>query len=79
MNIPNKRQEFEYELKNKILNKELNSDKRVYLFTLNSGFLPRDANKVLKDLKNENKISFDFKLIVRDIHKIRSSSLITKK
>ncbi len=73
-NIPNKRQLFEKELKENILNKKLQSDIDIYLFTLNSGFLFKDTNKVLSDLKN--KIQFDFKLITSNIHKIRSPSPI---
>jgi len=76
MNIPNKRQLFEDELTSKILNRELISNKIVYLFTLSSGFLPKDANKVLKELKNQNKIDFEFATINGDIHKIKVLSLI---
>jgi three-Cys-motif partner protein len=79
MNVPNKRQLFEDELAIKILNKELISDRIVYLFALSNGFLPKDANKVLKELKNHNKIDFEFNIVTGDIHKIKVPSLIKLK
>ncbi len=75
-NIPNKRQVFESSLKEKILKKELRKDIDIYLFTLNEGFLIKDANSILKDLNNEGKIDIDFKLTSSDIHKIKTISEI---
>ncbi len=75
-NVPNKRQVFENALKRAILNYTLKTDKDVYLFTLNEGFLIKDANKVLKQLSKEKMINIDFKLINSDIHKIQTPSII---
>jgi hypothetical protein len=79
MNVPNKCQVFERDLTDKILNKEVLTDKDVYLFTLNNGFLPKDANKVLVNLKNNHKIDYSFKTINSDIHKITYKSIIAIK
>lgn len=73
-NIPTKRQLFEKSLEQCILEGKLVTDQEVYLFTLNEGFLPKDANSVLKQLKNDNKIDFNFKPTSSDIHKIHSPS-----
>jgi three-Cys-motif partner protein len=69
-NIPQKRQVFEEELQQHILKGNLKTDKDVYLFTLNRGFLPRDANPILKTLRGNKQISFTFKPITENIHKI---------
>jgi hypothetical protein len=76
LNVPNKRQVFESDLENKIIDRQLNSVISVYTFSLNNGFLPKDANKVLKELKSKGKIDFQFRLISSDIHKIKNASTI---
>ena len=53
---------FERELKTKILNKTLTTDKEIYLFTIANGFLPSYARKIVSQLVKDNKIqksSFD--------------------
>lgn len=70
-NVPKKRQVFERDLKDAILNLELKTGYEVYLFSLTKGFLAKDANPILDKLKSEKKISFDFKMIKEDIHKIK--------
>lgn len=74
--IPTKRQVFEESLKSKILNSELKTDLQVYLFSLNEGFLLKDANRILKELDKEEKITLDFKLTSSDVHKIGNGSII---
>lgn len=69
MNVPSKRQVFEENLRTKILNGTLKSNSDVYLFTLNEGFLPKDANLILKELHDNSKIKYDFKLVNSKIHK----------
>lgn len=69
-NIPSKRKLYEQELENKILNASLKTDFDVYLFSLNEGFLPRDANVILKKLKEAKKIESNFKMISEKVHKI---------
>ena len=66
--IPTKRQFFEQNLEHKILNKSLCSNIEVYSYTLNEGFLLKDANIILKKLRNK-KIIFDFNLITERLHK----------
>ena len=69
-NIPSKRQLFERSLEIKVLNLELITNYDVYLFTLNEGFLPKDANKILRKLIEEGKLKNDLKLVTSKIHKI---------
>jgi three-Cys-motif partner protein len=69
LNVPNKRQVFETNLRKKIIEKELKSNCDVYMYSLCEGFLPKDANLILKELKQTNKISFDFKMASSKIHK----------
>lgn len=76
MNIPSKRQVFEGDLKAKILSKIFCSDWEVYHYTLEEGFLLKDANVVLKSLKGNGKIDFDFKPITERLHKINIPSEI---
>ncbi len=75
-NTPSKKQIFINGLRNKILNQDLQNDKEVYLYSLNEGFLMKDANVILRDLENEGKVILDFKLINSDLHKIRNISHI---
>ncbi|HTR30417.1 MAG TPA: three-Cys-motif partner protein TcmP [Puia sp.] len=69
MNVPSKRQVFESNLRRKIMEKEIKSNREVYKYTLDEGFLPKDANLILKELRQGNKILFDFKLINSKVHK----------
>ncbi len=75
-NVPSKKQIFVSNLKEKILRQELKSDKEVYLFTLSEGFLMKEANIILKELEKEDKITYEFKPISSDLHKIKSNSPI---
>ena len=75
-NKPNKRQIFEKNLTGNILTKQLNNKHSVYLYSLNEGFLLKDANTVLSRLNTEKKIKFDFKLITSDLHKDKDNSKI---
>jgi len=65
-------------LKEKILRQELKTNYDTYLYTLNEGFLLKDANVILKDLKEKKKINFDFPLITSKMHK-ETVSLINLK
>lgn len=69
-NVPTKRQVFERKLKEQILNEHLRTDVEVYLFTLEEGFLPKDANRILRELIENRSISGDLTLISSKIHKI---------
>ena len=75
-NKPSKRQVFENSLSAGILNGELTTNYDVYLFGLNEGFLLKDVNSVLKKLKADNKVIFDFSLITTDLHKSKISEQI---
>ncbi|MGI8951921.1 MAG: three-Cys-motif partner protein TcmP [Chitinophagaceae bacterium] len=77
LNVPKKMQLFEQNLKNKILSRILKTDVDVYIFSLEEGFLPKHANKILNELYEENKIKFDFKPVNNKVHKIKIPSLIT--
>jgi three-Cys-motif partner protein len=69
-NTPKKRQVFEKELRGNILNESLTTDVDVYHFTLNEGFLPKDANKILNELKEQKLLNKDFRTTSSRIHKI---------
>ena len=75
-NTPSKKQVFDTSLKDKIFKKELKTDLEVYLFTLNEGFLLKDSNAILKELKKDGKINFEFKTYNFDLHKIKNHSEI---
>ncbi len=53
---PKKVERFEGDLHDKILDKQLRTDRDVYLHTLSNGFLPKHAREVLRRLIKENKI-----------------------
>jgi three-Cys-motif partner protein len=53
---PKKVDLFERELKEKILNRILASDKDIYLFTLTNGFLPSHARKVISQMIKDKMI-----------------------
>lgn len=74
-NVPSKRQVFEEIFKTRILEGNLKTNLEAYSYTLGEGFLPRDANSVLKDLKQKGKISFDFKLVSAKIHNENSTPI----
>lgn len=69
-NKPSKRQVFEKNLISAILNKTLTTNQSVYLFGLNEGFQLKDVNTVLRKLKTEKKIEYDFITLSADLHKI---------
>lgn len=75
-NVPKKIQVFEDNLRQRILSRILKSDLEVYTYTLQEGFLPKHANKVLKRLKEEKKVDFNFSLISHKVHTIKSASTI---
>ena len=75
-NKPNKRQVFEKSLRENILNGTLKTRYSVYLFALNEGFLLKDVNVVLRKLKLEKKIDFDFALISSDLHRYKDTQLL---
>jgi len=54
--IANKLELFETSLKKKILNREIVTNKDIYLFTINQACIPKHARKVLKELHKANKI-----------------------
>ncbi|TDQ08867.1 three-Cys-motif partner protein TcmP [Pedobacter metabolipauper] len=68
-NIPSKRDVFEKNLTAKILSGEICKRNDAYLFTLNEGFLLKDANTVLKKLWNDKKIKSVIEYISTDLHK----------
>jgi three-Cys-motif partner protein len=74
-NIPSKRQLFESNLKAGILTGKLKSNVDVYKYSLLEGFLPKDANTILKELKQHALISFDFKLVSSKIHNESSAPI----
>lgn len=78
-NIPTKKQIFDSSLKEQIINGTLSTVVNVYLFTLNEGFLLKDANVVLRELSKAEKITFEFKLCNTDVHKIKIPSTIKLK
>ncbi len=73
---PSKRQIFDKNLTENILNKNLNTNKSVYLFGLNEGFQLKDVNIVLKKLKADRKIDYDFTLLSADLHKMTITEFI---
>jgi three-Cys-motif partner protein len=77
-NKPTKRKVFEDELEKKVLDKKLTTNQEVYLFTLDNGFLPKDANEVLRKLEKEGKIVLDCKLVSVKIHQIPVGSIKVK-
>lgn len=76
MNIPTKKQTFDKKLVEQILTSQLKTNKEVYLFTLMEGFLLKEANTVLKRLKNEKKIDFEFALINNNVHRLSKEEAI---
>ncbi|MFT3846439.1 MAG: three-Cys-motif partner protein TcmP [Lacibacter sp.] len=69
-NKPTKRHVFEQKLKSKILSGDLKQGKEVYLWTLSEGFLLKDANVILNELLDQEKIKINFKLISSRLHKL---------
>jgi three-Cys-motif partner protein len=76
-NKPNKRQVFEKNLTELILNKRLIDKHSVYLYSLDEGFLFKDANTVLERLKKKKDIDFQFKLISSDLHRDNDNTKIS--
>jgi hypothetical protein len=66
---PKKRQLFEKKLTELVLQRKLVGRYEIYLYGLGEGFLLKDVNAVLKQLKTDKKIDFNFKLISSDLHK----------
>jgi three-Cys-motif partner protein len=77
-NKPSKRRVFEEDIERQVFNKNLDTNYKVYLFTLDNGFLPKDANEVLRKLEKEGKIVLDCKLGSEKIHSIPVGSIKVK-
>lgn len=77
-NKPTKRQVFEEDLEFNILQKILKTNYEVYLFTLESGFLLRDANEIIRKLVKSSKIEINFNLVSEKIHKIEIGTITIK-
>lgn len=72
-NIPTKLQLFERELRTRLESKEFKSNKEIYEYSLESGFLPKHANKVICEMKSEGKIPKELKTVTQNIHKLKLS------
>jgi hypothetical protein len=75
-NIPNKIKLFELELRSRFESRKFKSNMDVYKYSLESGFLPRHANKVINEMKNEGKIPKEFETGTQNIHNLELSYLI---
>ena len=53
---PKKVDQFESELEEKILSKEICNNADIYIFTIERGFIQKHARKVIQKLYSENKI-----------------------
>ncbi len=53
---------FEDDLKQKVLNQNLKSDKEIYIHTITSGFLGSHTRSVLKAMKKSKKIKYKGRL-----------------
>jgi len=71
VSAPKKIESFEKDLRDLIISKKLRTNYQVYEYSLTSGFLPKHANSILKNLKIENVIKNDYSSISGDIHKIK--------
>jgi three-Cys-motif partner protein len=56
--IPTKRSVFESELKRKVLEGELKTDKEIYIFTVTNGFLGSHAKPIIQELKKAKRINY---------------------
>jgi len=80
MNIPKKVDLFKKDLKDKILNKELQSDRDIYLHIITNGFIGQHAREVLKELKGEIECknpSFNYRTVMKK-NRLPSTIKITK-
>lgn len=75
---PTKIQLFERELRTKIELKELLTNHEIYEFAFESGVLPKHANKVIQELKNEGKIQRNFSTAAQNIHNLGLSVITIK-
>ncbi len=76
--IPTKIQLFERELRTKIESKEIRTNHEIYEFSFESGVLPKHANKVVHEFKNEGKIQKDFITAAQNIHNLGLSVINIK-
>jgi three-Cys-motif partner protein len=73
---PKKIEKFESELTQQILSKLITNDRELYLFTLNSGFIPSHSRKVIRELIKNDKI---LKTNLNISYKVfRKNAVITK-
>lgn len=67
---------FEENLKEKIINREIASDKRAYTYGLSEGFTPKQVRKVLEDMIKNKQIGSNISLINEKVHKIDNVKFI---
>lgn len=75
MEIPSKLDSFKNALRQKILTKELKTNKEVYHYTFEMGCLPKHANEVLHELIKQGKISKNINIRSSDIHNLHPTLL----
>lgn len=79
LNKSNKQNIFEAELKKKIINGTLRTNKKVYLFAFDEEFLPKHANMVLRELVKDGTLEKNFEIKSKDIHKVKETPFSIKK
>lgn len=56
--IPTKIEKFQYDLRKKILNKEIKNNKEAYIYTINQGHIHQHADAEIKKMKKEKLIDY---------------------
>jgi len=79
LNKSNKLKIFAAELNKKIINGILQTNKAVYLFAFDEGFLPKHANKVLSELIKDGTLEKNFEIKSSKIHKVIETPFSIKK
>lgn len=75
-NVPTKIQYFNEELKAKIVDGDISTNKQMYIFAFDMGMLPKHANEAYKEMKKQGVIRNDITLATSNIHKIIEEKII---
>lgn len=75
LDVSNKLQVFKNELRGKIRNNEIKTNTQVYRYTFEMGCLPKHANGVIRELRNQKTITNNFRTCSSNVHNLVTQNL----
>ncbi len=75
LDVSNKLQVFKNELRGKIRRNEITTNTQVYRYTFEMGCLPKHANEVIRELRNQKTIKNNFRTCSSNVHNLVTQNI----